>query len=412
MGILERLFSWNGAEGVGGAVPAALPKAALDSADLAKVIGDSVGGVSARDALRNSSVHRCVSLISSALGQLPTALVMLDDDGIAIGKARDHAVHRLLARRPNNWQTPFVFKRHMQRQALVKGNAYALPIKTGTRISELIPLNPDKMRVEQASDWTCDYIYAADKGREERRWKSGQILHLMGPSEDGIKGMSMTDYARDVLNLSRQSDRTMMSMMKRGARPGGMLGLPAGRTLTAEQHARLSTDFAENYGGADNEGKWIIGEDGLAATQFIANGRDMQAVEFRNQQTEEIARIFGVPRPFLMLDDTSWGSGIEQLGLFFVQYGLGPWFVAWEQAIAMALLNEREMESYSVKFNERALLRGLMKDQGEYLAKLLGSGGAPQVIEQNEARALLDMPPHVDGYGLSSGMGAPTNEPQ
>jgi molybdopterin biosynthesis enzyme len=76
----------------------------------------------------------------------------------------------------------------------------------------------------------------------------------------------------------------------------------------------------------------------------------------------------------------------------------------------MSLLNERERETYYAKFNERALLRGSMKDQGEYIAKLLGSGGSAQVIEQNEARGLIEFPPHKDGSGLSSGMGVSSNE--
>jgi predicted Ser/Thr protein kinase len=58
---------------------------------------------------------------------------------------------------------------------------------------------------------------------------------------------------------------------------------------------------------------------------------------------------------------------------------------------------------YYPKFNERALLRGSMKDQAEFLSKLSGAGGAPQIIEQNEARGWLDLPEHADGGGLAKG---------
>jgi HK97 family phage portal protein len=264
------------------------------------------------------------------------------------------------------------------------------------------------MRVVQTADWSVDYVYGAGKGQAERTWKAGQLLHLMGPSEDGISGQAMTDYARDVLALSRDSDSAMRAFMNVGMSAGGWLKLREGTTLTDEQFARLKKQIEEQFSGVENAGKWPIGEDGLEFRQFTGNAKEAQSVEFRNQQIEEVARLFGVPRPFLMMDDTSWGSGIEQLGIFFVQYGLAPWFVAWEQAISLALLNERERETYYAKFNERALLRGSMKDQGEFIAKLLGSGGSPQVLEQNEARGLLDFPPHADGSGLSSGMGAVT----
>ena len=64
---------------------------------------------------------------------------------------------------------------------------------------------------------------------------------------------------------------------------------------------------------------------------------------------------------------------------------------------------EERRGGYYPKFNERALLRGSMKDQGEFLSKMMGAGGTPQIMEQNEARSLLDLPDHEDGSGLSSG---------
>ena len=144
--------------------------------------------------------------------------------------------------------------------------------------------------------------------------------------------------------------------------------------------------------------------------QSASTAKDAQNIETRGHQIEEIARIFGVPRPFLMVDDTSWGTGIEQLGIFFVQYGLAPWFKAWEDAVDLALLTPEERRAgYYSKFNERALLRGSMKDQGEFFAKMMGAGGAPQIMEQNEARSLLDLPDHKDGFGLSSGAAAAAN---
>jgi hypothetical protein len=40
----------------------------------------------------------------------------------------------------------------------------------------------------------------------------------------------------------------------------------------------------------------------------------------RKHQAEEVSRYTGVPRPLLMFDETSWGTGIEQLGLFLITY--------------------------------------------------------------------------------------------
>jgi len=240
------------------------------------------------------------------------------------------------------------------------------------------------------------------KNGNTRTFKPNEVFHLMGPSDDGLNGEALADVARDVFALSRLSDNSMKSMMSRGVRPGGVLSTD--QKLSDIAIARLREDVETNYAGVENEGKWMIAEEGLTASPFSYNSREAQGIEFRAQQIEEVARFFGVPRPLLMMDDTSWGSGIEQLGLFFVTYALAPWFVNWEEAISMSLLSPRDAESHFAKFNERALLRGSMKDQAEFFSKLTGSGGAPQIIEQNEARDLLDMPAHADGYGLNNGL--------
>ena len=115
-----------------------------------------------------------------------------------------------------------------------------------------------------------------------------------------------------------------------------------------------------------------------------------------------------------MMDDTSWGSGIEQLGIFFIQYTLAPWFTAWEQEIARTLLTEAEEEEYYAKFNERALLRGTLKDQADFFAKALGSGGHYPWMNVNEVRGLSELPmsnaPHASELQTSVSKGG-ENEP-
>lgn len=358
------------------------------------------GGDGGGDWKRCSANLRCVTIIANALGMLPCNLNQLDAAGNTVGKASDNPVHRVLARRSNNYQTPFVFKRAMFMQALLRGNAYALPIKVGSRVTELIPLPRGTVRTEQTSDFSVVHIAQSKKG--ERRYAAGELVHLMGPSEDGITGLSMLDAARDTLALWRDSAASMRAAAQNAVSPGGALEFPEGQELTNDMHARLKADVNDEYGGPSNNNKWMVLENGLKARPFQINQRELQAVEGRNQQVEDIARIYGVPRPFLMLDDTSWGTGVEQLAIFFVQYALAPWMVAWEQAVMLSLIPESDFEKYQVKFNERALLRGSMKDQAEFLSKLLGGTQNPGVFDQNEARGWLDLAPKAGGDQLFS----------
>ena len=121
-------------------------------------------------------------------------------------------------------------------------------------------------------------------------------------------------------------------------------------------------------------------------------GKDAQALEQRAMQIEEIGRAFGVPRPLLGVDDTSWGSGIDVLGQMFVQYGLNPWFEAWQQAIERDLLTDSEADTLQAKFNPGGLLRGNMASQSEFWAKALGAGGQQPFGTPEEAREAFDWP--------------------
>ena len=237
----------------------------------------------------------------------------------------------------------------------------------------------------------------------EQRYAAEDFFHLMGDSECGLIGTSLVLEAGEVLGLALQAQRAASRTFSKGMSAGG--ALESDEKLTEQATANLSASMREDFSGAENSGKWLILEQGLKAKPFGTSAKDAQNVEQRAFQIEEVARLFGVPRPFLMVDDTSWGTGIEQLAIFFVQYGLAPWFVGWEQAIGRTLMTERDRkEGLYPKFNERALLRGSIKDQGEFFAKALGTGGGKAWMTQDEVRGLSDLSAH-GGAASELGMG-------
>jgi HK97 family phage portal protein len=210
--------------------------------------------------------------------------------------------------------------------------------------------------------------------------------------------VSLLDVAADTLGIAMKAEAAVGKLMSKGVMAGG--SLETAQALGDEAIENLRESLAERHSGADNAGDWMVLEQGLTAKPFATSARDAQLVELRKQEAEEMARFTGVPRPLLMFDETSWGSGIEQLGLFFVTYCLLAWFVIWEEAI-WRLLEPAEQEAVDgsmlyAKINERALLRGSMKEQAEFMAKALGSGGGEAWITQNEARDNFDLNP-LDG---------------
>ncbi|NJC06526.1 HK97 family phage portal protein [Sphingomonas kaistensis] len=360
--------------------------------------------VSERSAMRNATFNRAVTLISGTVGMLPVNLIEKLSDGRK-QRADGHPVQRLLRVRTNKWQEPGQFKSYMQGRALLHGNAYAFKVPGLRGVQALVPMDPCRVQVGLSEDYDIAYTWTRNDGTK-KAFRRDEVLHLRAPwSSDGITGDGLLRLASESLGLAHAADMAAARLLRNGSYVGGALKHPKHMSVDAIQRLRQQLD--QNYSGPENAGRWMVLEEGMDAQAFGMSGRDAQGLEQRKHQAEEISRFTGVPRPLLMFDETSWGSGIEQLGLFFVTYCLLPWFTQWEEAVANALLTEAERERYIVKFNEAALLRGSLKDQAEFLAKALGGPGAGGYMLPDEARDKFDMNPLEDGLGTKPAWLAP-----
>lgn len=359
--------------------------------------------VTPEQAMRNTAVLRSVLLISNSIAMLPLHLQFRSDKT----KADDHPLFKVLHRRPNGWQTAFEFRQLMQRWALVDGDAIARKVMVGNRITALIPIARNRWTVEQLPTGALSYRITR-KDASPLVLAQNEFFHLRGPvSDDGISGLSLVRQAAEAIALAIQTERAAARLFEKGMIVGQVFRHPGKLSAEAFERLRASMEARE---GASNAHKSIILEEGMDTGAAASSGRDAQALEQRAHQIEEIGRAFGVPRPLLGMDDTSWGSGIDVLGQMFVQYGLNPWFEAWQQAIERDLLTEAEAEIYQAKFNPAALLRGSMQAQAEYFAKALGSGGHAPWMAQDEVREAVDMPPRND-LPLAMGQTGGGNEP-
>lgn len=352
-------------------------------------------------ALRNSTFFRAVNLIAGSIGMLPTHLMRrsIVDGRERIEKARDHALYRILHKRPNQYQTAFEFKSYMQTLALLDGNAYALIVRGMVRgkanqVIALIPLPRKSVTPHLSDDWKLTFEYRRPKGGTVTL-QQADVFHFRHPVTcDGLRGLDLVDIAANAIGIASQAEKAAGKLLSGGVMAGG--ALETDKTLGSEAIEQLRDSLREDHSGAESAGEWMVLEEGLKAKPFITSAKDAQYDEMRKRQAEEVSRITGVPRPLLMFDETSWGSGIEQLGLFFVTYCLMLWFVSWEQAIERSCLTieEQDADELYVKFNEGALLRGSLKDQAEFFAKALGQTNPYRTA--NEVRGAFDLNP-IDG---------------
>lgn len=360
------------------------------SADLAKLLQsgqdtDSGIDVTAKTAFNLATFYAAVRVVSEDVAKLPLILYRRDPaDPRSKDRAVDHPLFRLLHDRPNDWQSSFDFRQMMQTNALVRGNAYAIPIRVRGQIAELIPLDPTRVSVEQDPDFTVRYRIT-QRERDDLVLRPDQILHLKGPSLDGLTGMSIVETARNGIGLGLATEKYGSRFFRRGAKPGLILTHPASLSDTALENLKGSLDT--DYSG-DNAFRSLVLEEGMTPTFAAMSNEDSQFLETRKFQVTEIARWFRVPPHKIGDLDRATFSNIEMQSIEYVTDTLMPWAVRWEQAINHTLL----AGDLFVEHLFAGLLRGTTKERFESYAIAVQNGW----MSRNEVRAAENQNP-VEG---------------
>lgn len=356
-------------------------------------------GSSVEAALQNDAVLRACDLVAGSIAMLPLEMMARDERTGRIAPALDHPLYSLLKYEPNPWQTAHEFKQLMQGWLLMHGNAYAQIVRTLGRVSALIPIDPTRVSIETDGGMFPLRYQITTHRSDSATIAPKDMLHLRGFSVEAERGVSRIRKAGEIIKTANQQQTAANSLYSNGVIAGIAYLHPGDKSLTPEAYDRLKASLT-GYSGAANAGRSLILEEGMKREFPPATAQSAQMFEMGGQLTEKIGRVFGVPRPLMFMDDTSWGSGIEQLAMLFVRFGLAPWFSVWEQGLTRALLPVAERGAFYPDFDERELLRGTLKDQGEFLARALGAGGHRPWMTGNEARDHVGLGAHPDGDGL------------
>jgi HK97 family phage portal protein len=342
--------------------------------------------IDAETALRSTVVLACIRVLSTSVAGLPLHLYRrLPSGGKEI--AREHPLYKLLHTQPNSWQTSFEWREQMMLHLLTTGAAFDEKVYAGGTISEIVPLHPSRMKVEQIENMRLRYTYREASGGSTV-YTQDAIMSVRGMSDDGVHGLSMIEMARDAIGLSRACEIHGASFFGNGARPGVILSTD--QMLSPEAAENTRNQWERAHRGADRAHKTAVLQGGLKVNELGGNNQEAQFLEARRFQVEEICRLWGVP-PHLVGDlSRSSYSNIEQQSLDYVQNGLMPWLRRIESAIARDLLESDD--EYFAEFDTRGSLRADAAGRATYYNTLWQLG----VASVNEIRAWENMNP-VEG---------------
>lgn len=349
-----------------------------------RLAGSSSGSVvNERTALGVPAVMACTNLLSNMVAKLP--LELLVDNGKGPVQIVNHAGLDAISR-SSDLHTRFELIQLMMVGKCLGGNGYARIYRDSKYLPET---------VEWIAPCDIEPHIVSRNGRKSVIYRHlGQtltkpdVIHIRTITRDGAKGISPIQQLRESIGTSMAQTEAAGRLMKNGTTfPGFLVPTTA---LSIEKIKDLREEWEKNYSGVANVGRPPILNGNLDFKQ--TNGlsmTDAQFLESRRFELQEIARHMGIPS-FLIGDataSTSWGTGIQEQTLGFLNFSLDPHLTSFEQILNHALLTSDEQAAgYYFKFDRDELASVSRQDTAAYFQAMRGIG----VYSINDIRRKLD----------------------
>lgn len=293
---------------------------------------------------------------------------------------------------PSEVWSVFEFWELVMSHLLLDGNAYIYKVgarSMSNRPMRLHIIHPDRVEpqwLDKGDVTSAEKIYKVTLADGTYAvMDSIDILQIMGPSSDGLCGMSPIAKARETLGASLAQDTFAAKFFGSGSLLSGIL--KTDKRLKEEEANTLKRRWQQKVAGLDNAAEIAVLDNGADYHQLSVNPKDAQFIEGREFGVREVARLFGVPPHMLMADinSTNYGAGVEQQNIAFELSGFRTWTKRLESRI-------KKEFAVDFKIDSSFITRGDMRSRfsSYVLARKAG------IASVNELRAMEGWAPIDD----------------
>ena len=289
-------------------------------------------------AMKTGAWMACARIVAETVASLPLHLYRrVSEDQVE--RATVNPLYRVLAKRPNPWQTRYEWVEQMCLHLGFHGNSYHLKVR-GPRgfLEELHPLHPSGM--DRRTEPDEPYRYRVPGSGQQVTYRPDQIMHVRWLSFDGINGEVPTDMGKDAISLARSLEQYAATFYRNNAQPG--IILHTDQALPREVREQLRDQWNNRHKGPGRAGETAILSNGLKADTISATNQESQLAELWMQALLAVCRVWRMPPHMVQeLGRATWGNlASEMVG--FEKFTIQPWLRRIEGAIERDLLTDED----------------------------------------------------------------------
>lgn len=347
--------------------------------------------VTVDSALGLSAVWSAVTLISEQVGQLPLKVYRDLGQGDK-EEARGHRSWRMLHDRPNAQTPAGRFWATVAMHILLYGNCF---IEKGRDeagiVDELWVLPPAEVTVKWWPNlMEKTFVHRpAEFASSPRELDDDTVLHIFGPSLDGITGMSVIEACKTSLGTALARDEFEGGFYARGAVLSQVIEMD-GKIKSDESLKRFKASMQAIFGGSGKAHQVGVFEDGAKLKQVGSPLKDLEFVSSQNMTRTDIAVMFHLPPNKL---GGSTGEGLHYSTVEMNQTAIAVDAIApLVKTISDALSQDPGLMPQNIHWAE-FVLDGMLRADADARATYYEKLSAVKAIHPDEIRKRENLPP-------------------
>jgi HK97 family phage portal protein len=272
----------------------------------------------------------------------------------------------------------------------VYGEAFWLKLRDQNgKVRELHPMHPSNVIVRRDPD-SGELMYLYSAGTQSASFLTipyQDVVPFMGYNPENLqRGLSNLEPLRQTLLNEDASRRATSSWWQRGARPSVALMHP--QTLSQPAQDRLKAQWESQHAGADLMGGTAVFEEGMKAQVIQLTAEEMQYIESRKLNREEVCAAYDVPPPVVHILDRATFSNITEQMRSMYRDTMAPRLGLFESALDHHLVPDFDTSGeVTARFALDSVLRGDFETRATAVSQLIQNG----VMKPGEGRPLFDL---------------------